>query len=180
MLRLIVIMQTVATGLKRSAPRLFFAAVLACPALALEAGTNIYSLGRSASPTNNPLKGFMPYSGSYTTFPYSMEWNYLSLRSLMSGPTNFDWTSLDTLLNTVASRGHQTVFRVYLDYPGKTTGLPQYLLDAGLVTHSYTDYGNNGRSVSPDYENPLLRQALTNFIAVLGARFVGKRIVMVA
>jgi hypothetical protein len=91
----------------------------------------------------------------------------------MSGPTNFDWSSLDNLLNTVASRGHQTVFRVYLDYPGKTTGIPQYLLDAGLVTRSYTDHGNNGRSVSPDYENPLLRQALTNFVAALGARYDG-------
>ena len=141
--------------------------------MASGAGTNVYSLGRSASPTNNPLKGFMPYSGNYTTFPHSMEWNYLSLRALMSGPTNFDWSSLETLLNTVASRGHQTVFRVYLDYPGKTTGIPQYLLDAGLATHSYTDYGNNGRSVSPDYENPLLRQALTNFIAALGARYDG-------
>jgi hypothetical protein len=65
------------------------------------------------------------------------------------------------------------VFRVYLDYPGKTTGIPQYLLDAGLVTRSYTDYGNNGKSLSPDYEDPLLRQALTNFIAALGARYDG-------
>jgi len=173
MLRLTVIMQTAAKAIKRSAPRFLFVAALACPALASEAGTNIYSLGRSASPTNNPLKGFMPYSGNYTTFPHSMEWNYLSLRALMSGPTTFDWSSLDNLLNAVTARGHQTVFRVYLDYPGKSTGLPQYLLDAGLVTHSYSDYGNNGRSLSPDYENPLLRQALTNFIAALGARYDG-------
>jgi hypothetical protein len=157
----------------RSATVLIFAVALACPALASGAGTNVYSLGRSASPTNNPLKGFMPYSGNYTTFPYSMEWGYLSLRSLMSGPTNFDWSSLETLLNTVASRGHQTVFRVYLDYPGKTTGIPQYLLDAGLTTYSYNDYGNNGKSLCPDYGNLLLRAALTNFIAALGARYDG-------
>jgi hypothetical protein len=41
------------------------------------------------------------------------------------------------------------------------------------VTHSYTDYGNNGLSVSPDYQNPLLDQALANFIAALGARYDG-------
>jgi len=158
-------------GIKRSGPPLFFAGLLACSGLPAEAGTNFYSLGRSTSPTNNPLKGFMPYSGNYTTFPHSMEWNYLSLRSLMSGPTTFNWSSLDTLLNSVAGRGHQTVFRIYLDYPGKTTGIPQYLLDAGLATNSYNDYGNNGKSLSPDYENPLLRQALTNFIAALGARY---------
>ena len=47
-------------------------------------------------------------------------------RSLMTGPTNFDWTALDNFLNGVAQRGHQTVFRIYLDYPSKPTGIPQY------------------------------------------------------
>jgi Domain of unknown function (DUF4832) len=141
--------------------------------LVVPAATNSYSLVYAPAPLNNPLKGFMPYSGSYTTFPYSMEWNYLPLRSLMTGPTNFNWSSLDQLLSNVASRGHQTVFRIYLDYPTLSTGIPQYLLDAGLITHSYNDYGNNGASVSPDYENPLLDQALTNFIAAFGARYDG-------
>ena len=166
-------LQAVVAGIMRLPIRLLLAVALACPAVTALAGTNSYWLGRSSSPTNNPLKGFMPYTGSYATFPYSMEWGYLPLRALMSGPTNFDWSSLETLLNNAAGRGHQTVFRVYLDYPVKSTGIPQYLLDAGLATHSYTDYGNNGQSVSPDYENPLLRQALTNFIAAFGARYDG-------
>src|SRR5271165_5812934 len=133
--------------------------------------TNSYFLGYAAAPPNNPLKGFIPYSGSYATFPYSMEWSYLPLRSLMSGPTNFNWTSLETLLNGDANRGHHTVFRVYLDYPTLPTGIPQYLLDGGLTTYSYSDYGNNGVSVSPNYEDSNLRQALTNFIAALAARY---------
>jgi hypothetical protein len=137
-----------------------------------EAATNTYSLAYSAV-TNNPLKGFMPYTGSYTTFPYSMEWSYLPLRSLMSGPTNFDWSSLDNLLTTDAGRGHQTVFRVYLDYPTLPTGIPQYLLDDGLATYSYDDYGNDGISVCPDYSNALLQVALTNFVEALGARYDG-------
>src|SRR5688572_1774417 len=115
MFRLTFIMQTAAMGMRRSASRLFLAAALACPVLAVGAGTNIYSLERSASPTNNPLKGFMPYSGAYTTFPHSMEWNYLPMRALMSGPTNFNWSALETMLEPIAGRGHQTVFRVYLD-----------------------------------------------------------------
>ena len=136
------------------------------------ASTNSYSLGYAPAPAANPLKGFMPYTGNYTTFPYSLEWSYLPLRSLMTGPTNFQWSSLDALLSGDAARGHQTVFRVYLDYPTLPIGIPQYLLDAGLVTHSYTNYGNT-TSVSPDYENPVLDQALTNFIAALGARYDG-------
>jgi hypothetical protein len=136
------------------------------------AAINVYSLAYAPAPPANPLKGLMPYAGSYSTFPYSMEWNYLPLRALMTGPTNFNWSSLDSLLNADASRGHQTVFRVYLDYPTLSPGIPQYLLDDGLATYSYTDYGN-ATSVSPDYENPLLDQALTNFIAALGARYDG-------
>jgi hypothetical protein len=157
-----------------SVARIILAAVLACcGTVVVPAATNSYSLVYTSAPPNNPLKGFMPYTGNYTTFPYSMEWSYLPLRSLMSGPTNFNWTSLDQLLINDASRGHQTVFRVYLDYPTLSTGIPQYLLDAGLTTYSYNDYGNNGISVCPDYENPLLDQALTNFIAALGARYDG-------
>ena len=148
------------------------AAFFLCGAVASAGTTNIYSLSYASAPPDNPLKGFMPYSGSYTTFPYSMEWSYLPLSSLMTGPTNFDWSSLDSLLGTDAGRNHQTVFRVYLDYPTLPTGIPQYLLDDGLMTYSYTNYGNT-LSVSPDYENPLLDQAMTNFIAALGARYDG-------
>ena len=114
-----------------------------------QAAVNDYPLAHASAPPDNPLKGFIAYAGTYTTFPYSMEWNYLPLRSLMTGPNTFNWTSLDQLLNNVASRGHQTAFRIYLDYPTKPTGIPQYLLDAGLATHNYNDYGNNGISVSP-------------------------------
>lgn len=152
---------------------LLLGTILVCPLAEATLETNSYVLGYAAAPPNNPLKGFMPYSGSYTTFPYSMEWSYLPLRSLMTGPTNFNWASLDTLLNIDASRSHHTLFRVYLDYPTLPTGIPRYLLDGGLTTYSYTNYGNNGVSLSPNYEDPNLRQALTNFIAALAARYDG-------
>ncbi|HEY5911293.1 MAG TPA: DUF4832 domain-containing protein, partial [Verrucomicrobiae bacterium] len=148
------------------------AAVLICGG-ETGAATNSYSLNYRPAPADNPLKGFFPYAGTYTTFPHSMEWGYLPLRSLMTGPTNFDWTALDNMLDGIARRGHQTAFRIYLDYPSKPTGIPQYLLDAGLTTRTYTDYGNGNVSVSPDYENPLLREALTNFIDAFGARYDG-------
>ena len=154
--------------------RLAVCLILVCLcALTGYAATNVYSLAYVPAPPDNPLKGFMPYAGEYTTFPYSMEWSYLPLRSLMTGPTNFDWSNLDTLLANSAGRQHQTVFRVYLDYPALPTGIPQYLLDAGLATYAYDDYGNDDVSLCPDYENPLLDQALTNFIAALGARYDG-------
>ena len=89
-------------------------------------------LSYAPAPADNPLKGFMPYAGSYQTFPYSMEWFYLPLRDVMTGPQQFRWDALERQLNDIAARGHQAVFRFYVDYPGKPTGIPQYLLDQGL------------------------------------------------
>lgn len=157
----------------RCSAYLTLAGVLALSSIGAEAASHSYSLSYAPAPAANPLKGFMPYSGKYTAFPYCMEWSYLPLNSLMSGPANFQWSSLDNLLQNVSGRGHQTVFRVYLDYPGLPSGIPQYLLNAGLKTYAYEDYGNDGISVCPDYENALLDQALTNFIAALGARYDG-------
>ena len=55
MFRLTVTLQAAATAIKRTVPRLFFVAALAWPVLGSGAGTNIYCLGRSTPPTNNPL-----------------------------------------------------------------------------------------------------------------------------
>ncbi|WP_285114312.1 DUF4832 domain-containing protein [Leifsonia sp. fls2-241-R2A-40a] len=146
-------------------------AVAATPAAA--GGPGWRPLAPAAEPQVNPLKGFIPFQGSYDKFPYSMEWAYFPLNSVMTGPGTFDWSAMDTALDDIASRGHQTALRFYLDYPGRPSGIPRYLRDGGLVTHSYDDYGNNGVSVSPDYDNPALRSALDTFIAALGARYDG-------
>lgn len=130
-------------------------------------------LSYASAPADNPLKGFLPYAGSYQTFPYSMEWFYLPLNAVMTGPDQFRWTALERRLNDIASRGHQAVFRFYLDYPGRPSGVPQYLLDAGLVTHAYTENGNDGVSVSPDYDDPRLVAALESFIGAFGRRYDG-------
>ncbi|NUR70382.1 MAG: DUF4832 domain-containing protein [Hamadaea sp.] len=168
----------------RAFPALFRAAAVGL-ALALTVGTtsaaatptpasaNWTALPYAPAPADNPLKGFLPYAGSYQTFPYSMEWFYLPLRDVMTGPRHFDWTALERRLNDIAGRGHQAVFRFYLDYPGQPTGIPQYLLDQGLVTHAYDDFGNNGVSVSPDYDDPRLVTALEEFIAAFGRRYDG-------
>ncbi|HMP84169.1 MAG TPA: DUF4832 domain-containing protein [Verrucomicrobiota bacterium] len=153
--------------------RLFALAACALVAQFHTYAADIRQLTYTPAPPDNPLKGFMPYSGSYTTFPYSLEWFYLPVNSVMTGSNQFNWTALESKLNAIAARGNHAIFRFYLDYPTETTGIPQYLLNAGLVTRSYNDYDNNGVSVSPDYENPLLRSALTNFIHRLGTQYDG-------
>jgi len=136
-----------------------------------------------AAPADNPLKGFMPFTDAYSSkdtpiandFPHSLEWFYVPLKNLMNGPDSFTFeTGLEPTLNDIASRGHQAVFRVYVDYPHKFSGLPPFLLDSGLNVRPYSFFGNlPGESLSPDYEDPLLINALESFIAELGRRYDG-------
>ena len=50
---------------------------------------------------------------------------------LVTGHDTYDFTKVDALLDAIASRGHQAVIRFTLDTPGKKTGMPQYLINAG-------------------------------------------------
>ena len=140
-------------------------------------------LDYAPAPADNPLKGFMPFYDAYSSrfnpiandFPHSMEWFYVPLRNLMNGPDSFTFdTGLEPQLDSIAGRGHQAVFRVYMDYPGKFSGIPQFLLDGGLKVRHYTFFGNTpGASVSPDYNDPKLVNALENFIKAFGKRYDG-------
>ncbi|GLX93043.1 hypothetical protein [Herbidospora sp. NBRC 101105] len=147
---------------------LITAVLLVTPA---EAHPGWRPLAAGQEPAANPLKGFIPYAGDHTTFPHSMEWFYLPLNAVMTGPRRFDWRALEEGLDAIAARGHQTAFRFYLDYPAKPSGIPRFLLDQGLLTRPYDDFGNDGLSVSPDYDDPRLVAALDAFIAALGRRY---------
>ena len=135
------------------------------------------------APPDNPLKGFLPFYDAYgsvntpiaNSFPHSMEWFYVPLKNLMNGPDSFTFeTGLEPQLISIASRGHQAVFRVYLDYPDRPSGIPYFLMESGLKVRQYTFFGNHiGQSLSPDYDDPNLVTALEHFIAAFGKRYDG-------
>jgi hypothetical protein len=106
-----------------------------------------------------------------------MEWDYTKLSEVMTGPTNFNWAAFDAKLNATAARGHQFFARFYLEWPGRSTGVPPYLIDAGLTMRRWTNSNTQPlpRAVdhTPNYEDPRLRAALTNFIDALGRRYAG-------
>ena len=128
-------------------------AVALLTAITLAAGTPAVAsspqwtpLSYTPAPADNPLKGFMPYAGSYQTFPYSMEWFYLPLRDVMTGPRQFRWAALERQLNDIASRCHQAVFRSYLDYPQGAAGGEQnhFTLGLGGTTKLFADFTLDG------------------------------------
>jgi len=105
-----------------------------------------------------------------------MEWFYLPLSSVVTAPEAYDWTPVENQLTAIAGRGHQAVFRFYVDYPKHTTGIPEYLLTAGLRTFPYGDSDNlrsTTPSVSPDYRDPRLIDCLVKFVRAFGAKYDG-------
>jgi hypothetical protein len=95
-----------------------------CAASLVQAGDpGRVTLGYAPAPADNPLKGLVPYAGDRRDgFPHSMEFNYLPLAALVTGYDAYDWKSLEELLDGIAGRGHQAVFRVYLSIsPGRSS-----------------------------------------------------------
>ena len=131
-------------------------------------------LAPGLSPADNPLKGLVPYASSKPRmFPHSMEFTYIPLSDLMTGPAEFNWRRLDTFLSEVAGRGHQAVFRIWLEFPTAPTGVPRFLIDQGVKMTAWDDRNERpvAREHTPDYSDERLVKALETFIAALGRRY---------
>ncbi|XVJ60417.1 MAG: DUF4832 domain-containing protein [Tepidisphaera sp.] len=151
-----------------------FALIVSAPVFASDRATLEYA----PAPVDNPLKGLVPYRADRRThFPHSLEFNYLPYSALVKGYDEFDWTALEQLLDDIASRGHQAVFRVFLEYPGKKGVIPEFLLDDGLKVHKWlyneTQPLTPAPIETPDYENANLRKSLKSFLEALGKKYDG-------
>lgn len=127
----------------------------------------------------NPIKGFVPYTdqvndaGNLTDFPFSMEFFYMPLKEVMQNINQFNWTKVEEALNKIKARNNHATFRFYLDYPGTDPGTPQFLIDAGLPMRDYTELDNNRKSKAPDWNSPILLDALDNFIQAFAKKYDG-------
>jgi hypothetical protein len=153
---------------------------LLCAKTAFAQEAKRYPLEYKPAPIDNPLKGLVPYQAEVRDFfPHSMEFNYIAFADLMKGWDKYDWTPLEKMLEDIASRGHHAVFRIYLEYPGQTNVIPQFLLNTGLKVHRYLNTNTQPfppqKVETPDYNDPNLRKALTSFIYALGKKYDGDR-----
>ena len=138
-----------------------------------------YTMEYQAAPLDNPLKGLVPYADpKHKRFPHSLEFSYIKFSDLVVDDDRYDWQPIEELLNDVKSRGNQTVFRIYLEYPGEKSGIPKFLIKQGLKVHRWQNdqvatSGEKGTVETPDYEDRSLRKALQQFIAALGEKYDG-------
>jgi len=127
----------------------------------------------------NPLRGLVPSAAARwdaNSFPHSMEWFNLPLSDVVTGTGTYDWAALEQRLAMIAGHGNQAIFRFYVDSPKFPSGIPRYLLQAGLKTFPY-DYSDNSKSptpsVSPDYSDPRLIECILHFIHAFGLKYDG-------
>ncbi len=128
------------------------------------------------SPVDNPMKGLVPYAGrSAERFPHSLEFDYLPLAKLLTGPGRYDWRPLDDKLAAISGHSCQAIFRIWLEFPGQPSGLPDYLAKAGVKVTQWKDEKEKTPKINftPDYEDERLIVALEQFIAALGQRYDG-------
>lgn len=141
----------------------------ATASLALQSSDLIANLERTQG---NPLKGFITsylWGEPGNDLPDSMEFLYLPMKEVW-GPSGQTFDSgLEPLLDAAAGRGHHVVLRVYIDYPAKESGLPDYIMEA----KGCTPYPEHGGGCSPDYDDPVLLDAILGLIDALGIQYDG-------
>ncbi len=140
------------------------------------------TLEAAPAPVSNPMKGFMPWAPApggnpvlaQSALPYTLEWAVFPLKNVVTGPDTYDFSSVDAMLDSIAARGHQAVIRFYVDNPGESSALPQYLIDGGTDTsRTYDFHDNEKKSFSPNYDDPNVQQMFLHFVAALGNRYDG-------
>ncbi len=133
-----------------------------------------HDIAAGSTPEANPLKGLIPFATS-TSFPHSMEWFYIAVNEVEVSEGVYDWTALESRLEPIAERGHQAVLRFYYDYPGESSGVPQYLIDDyGLEMKPYDEPDDlGGAGLCPDYSNKHFRKSMQDFIAAFGEKYDG-------
>ncbi len=120
-------------------------------------------------PLANPLKGWCPYvDAGPISLPYSMVYHHASWKELEPTEGRYDFDGWERRAwNVPEGEGKHVVFRVYADYPGRPSGLPDWL----KARVKLTPYREHGGGLSPDYDNPALVSAMERLIAALGKRY---------
>lgn len=122
-----------------------------------------------AGALDNPLKGWCPYTNAgKIQQPYSMVFQYISWRELEPVENDFRFEAWEKSWDDQAGAGKHVIFRVYVDYPAKPSGLPDWLRKRGVKETAYQEHGGGK---SPDYDDPRVVAGLERLIAALGKRY---------
>lgn len=119
-----------------------------------------------------PLTGIVLWSTNekVETAPIQLEYSYLTYSQVVRDKGTYDWSAVETLLDTVARRKHQTILRWHDTYVGQPSGVPAYI-------QALPDYkGQTAPSEKqptgfPDWSHPELRRFTLEFFTKFAERY---------
>lgn len=137
--------------------------------------TTKWEIETGEKPVTNPLKGWACWGENYKEeYDYSLAYVPVYWNEIEPEEGSYDFASLEEKYHFLKWRGKGTrlILRVVADSPSddKVMEIPQWLYDAmgGDGTWYANDYG---KGFSPNYENPVFKNAHTKLISALGVRY---------
>lgn len=127
------------------------------------------------TPVTNPMKGFAAWGENYRQDPY-VAFAYVPVYwdELEPEQGRYDFAALEQRCHFAQWRadGVRLILRLVADTPTEERhmDIPQWLYDAMDGAGTWYD-GDYAHGFSPDYENPVFRQAHQALIAALGERY---------
>jgi hypothetical protein len=137
------------------------------------------SIPLQSSITNvQPMTGIVLWTDSddRDTDAVQLEYAYMAYNDIVNQKDQYDWSGVDSLLDQVAGRGHQAIFRFYYVNPGQsTTGpqhttVPQYIKDS--EGYAETQGTTEGRTTwFPDWSFAELQAFTLDFFSRFAQRY---------
>lgn len=127
---------------------------------------------RSEISSVQPMTGIVLWSTNpaASTAPIQLEFAYLKYDQVVREEGKYDWSEVESLLDDVASRGHQAILRWHDTYVGKPNGFPEYI--KSLRDYRATNaLSENKPTGFPDWSHPELRRFLLEFFTRFAEKY---------
>lgn len=127
---------------------------------------------KSSITSVQPMTGIVLWTSNpkNKTDAISLEYSYMLYNDIVKEKGIYNWSSLDALLEKVASRRHQAILRFRFVYPGYTTSVPDYI--KSLDDYNETEGKSEGEKTwFPDWTHKELQRFTLEFYAELAKRY---------
>jgi hypothetical protein len=127
---------------------------------------------RSEIASVQPMTGIALWASNpaASTAPIQLEFAYLKYDQVVREEGAYDWSVVETLLDDVASRNHQTILRWHDTYVGKPSGVPQYIQTLRDY-RATTALSENKPTGFPDWSHPELRRFILEFFTRFAEKY---------
>ncbi len=101
-----------------------------------------------------------------------LEYSYLGYDDIAvtESPDGWNWSNLESMLNEIASRQHQAVFRFYDTYPGYATTVPDFIKSKEDYNET-SGYSEGLLTYFPDWSNTALKDFILIFFSEFAKRY---------